>query len=443
MNTESKQILSERNWTLLLDAIDEGKVVPVIGDNIFFSSVDGRKETVKNCLIEVLSQKFRGDKNCDLPEIESLIEDYNYRNRRSGESTNIYFEINQQLRKMDISCSECISRFLNIGKFPLVLTTSFIPDSNRVLGIKDNVEVYKKTAGSDIDPYSLSGDNPLLYCLFGRASNLSRTYMLTEEDLLDYLHYWHNEETRPTRLSRYLSDKYILILGSDFPDWLFRFFWHSIKNFTVLPARVDEVQGIVSLDGHQDDRDLRRFLSRVQAQVCEDVDSFIEELLTRWESFHVLPASGSEADDIAYEQVQKDVDVFISYASEDYETASLIADLFKAKGASVWFDKKDLQGGDNYEGLIKTNIQRTKRFVPIISRNTLRNERRFFRKEWSIAIDENDYRLKMDYILPVRIDDCDLTSDLIPELFRERHFMNYNSPSFEDDVKSIVRTIRR
>lgn len=443
MNTESKQTLSERNWTLLLDAIDEGKVVPVIGDNIFFSSVDGRKETVKNCLIEVLSQNFGGDKNCDLPEIESLIEDYNYKNRRSGESTNIYFEINQQLRKMDISCSECISRFLNIGKFPLVLTTSFIPDSNRVLGIRDNVEVYKKTAGSDIDPYSLSGDNPLLYCLFGRASNLSRTYMLTEEDLLDYLHYWHNEETRPTRLSRYLSDKYILILGSDFPDWLFRFFWHSIKNFTVLPARVDEVQGIVSLDGHQDDRDLRRFLSRVQAQVCEDVDSFIEELLKRWESFHVLPASGRDAEDNTYEQVQKDVDVFISYASEDYETASLIADLFKAKGASVWFDKKDLQGGDNYEGLIKTNIQRTKRFVPIISRNTLRNERRFFRKEWSIAIDENDYRLKMDYILPVRIDDCDLTSDLIPELFRERHFMNYNSPSFEDDVKSIVRTIRR
>ena len=214
MNTESKQILSERNWTLLLDAIDEGKVVPVIGDNIFFSSVDGRKETVKNCLIEVLSQKFGGDKNCDLPEIESLIEDYNYRNRRSGESTNIYFEINQQLRKMDVSCSECISRFLNIGKFPLVLTTSFIPDSNSVLGIKDNVEVYKKTAGSDIDTYSLSGDNPLLYCLFGRASNLSRTYMLTEEDLLDYLHYWHNEETRPTRLSRRLFVYFNIILNS-------------------------------------------------------------------------------------------------------------------------------------------------------------------------------------------------------------------------------------
>ena len=137
------------------------------------------------------------------------------------------------------------------------------------------------------------------------------------------------------------------------------------------------------------------------------------------------------------------MDVFISYASEDYETASLIADLFKAKGASIWFDNNDLQAGDNYEGLIKTNIQRAKRFVPIISRNTLRNERRFFRKEWSIAIDENDYRLNMDYILPVRIDDCDLTSDLIPELFRDRHFMNYNSPSFEDDVKSIVRTIRR
>lgn len=443
MNAESKQTLSERNWTLLLDAIDEGKVVPIIGDNVFFSSVDGRKETVKNCLIELLSQKFGGDTNCDLPQIESLIEDYNYRNRQSGETTNIYFEINQQLRRMDICCSECISRFLNIGKFPLVLTTSFIPDSNRVLGIKDNVEVYKKTAGSDINPYYLSGDNPLLYCLFGRSTNLSRTYMLTEEDLLDYLHYWHNEETRPTRLSRYLSDKYILILGSDFPDWLFRFFWHSIKNFSVLPTRVDEVQGIVSLEGHQDERNLRRFLSRVQAQVCDDVDSFIEELLKRWESFHARPASGSEAEDRAYEQEHKEVDVFISYASEDYETASLIADLFKAKGASIWFDNNDLQAGDNYEGLIKTNIQRAKRFVPIISRNTLRNERRFFRKEWSIAIDENDYRLNMDYILPVRIDDCDLTSDLIPELFRDRHFMNYNSPSFEDDVKSIVRTIRR
>ena len=138
----------------------------------------------------------------------------------------------------------------------------------------------------------------------------------------------------------------------------------------------------------------------------------------------------------SFEQYLEETLEFINYDRYD--------DGYNKEGTIViWFDNNDLQAGDNYEGLIKTNIQRAKRFVPIISRNTLRNERRFFRKEWSIAIDENDYRLNMDYILPVRIDDCDLTSDLIPELFRDRHFMNYNSPSFEDDVKSIVRTIRR
>ena len=42
--------------------------------------------------------------------------------------------------------------------------------------------------------------------------------MVTDDDFLEYLHAWHNVETRPQALTKYLNDKFLLLLGCDYPN---------------------------------------------------------------------------------------------------------------------------------------------------------------------------------------------------------------------------------
>lgn len=435
--------LGERDWSLLLDAIKIGRVVPILGEKIFTIKDDANGISVEDFLLSELSKKFcpDGQKVESISEIEDGIEDYNYLNRRRCSPTNIYFEINQTLKKASISCDESITDMVKACMFPLILSTAYFPGIDNLLGISpERVSIYKKSSSPDIDPYLLNGNYPSLYYLFGRASNLSRTYMATEDDFLDYLHSWHNIETRPKNLSRYLSDKYLLVIGSEYPDWLFRFFWHSIKNFNIIPSRIEDTQGLITLDSSAEDPHLRRFISHVQAQAYHDTRKFVSELNKRWKE---SLAESKPSNDFGDEGPSNDIDVFISYAKEDILAAEKIANLFKEKGATVWFDKRELEGGDEYDILIAKGISRCKRFVPIISHTTLKGERRYFRKEWSLALDELPYRLHMDYIIPIQIDnDLDIDSDLLPKEFKERHFENFNSLDFEEKVKSHVRKLR-
>ena len=435
--------LGERDWSLLLDAIKIGRVVPILGEKIFTIKDDENGISVEDYLLSELSKKFcpSGQKVESISEIEDGIEDYNYLNRRKCSPTNIYFEINQLLKNISISCDDGITEMVNACMFPLILSTAYFPGIDNLLGIPtERVSIYKKSSSPDIDPYQLSGNCPSLFYLFGKASNLSRTFMATEDDFLDYLHSWHNIETRPKNLSRYLSDKYLLVIGSEYPDWLFRFFWHSIKNFNIIPSRIEDTQGLITLDSSVEDPHLRRFISHVQAQAYHDTGKFVLELNKRWKESLV---DSTHINDIEDSDSSNDIDVFISYAKEDIQVAEKIADIFKGKGATVWFDKRELEGGDEYDRRIAKGISHCKRFVPIISHTTLKGERRYFRKEWSLALDELPYRLHMDYIIPIQIDnDIDIESDLLPEEFKVRHFENFNSADFEEKVKLHVRKLR-
>jgi hypothetical protein len=41
--------------------------------------------------------------------------------------------------------------------------------------------------------------------------------------------------------------------------------------------------------------------------------------------------------------------VFLSYASQDAETARRICDALRAAGVEVWFDQSELRGGDAWD----------------------------------------------------------------------------------------------
>ena len=436
------ETINARNWDLLLDAIEKERVVPIIGNEFFYVEDKDTQTSVSvdEYLLKILADRFNTrNKDVDFTIISDTIDDENLKNRRTrfiGNQTDIYFEIDNILRNTRIKCKSEIIDFLSISKFPLILSTSYVSglesELQALFGDVD-IKVYDKSARSDISNIP-STTKPTLFYLFGRSNRIKKTFMVTEDDLLDYLHLWHNVETRPLKISDYLKDKFLLVLGCNYPNWLFRFFWHSIRNFTLSPNSY-EMQGVVALDNIESDYELTKFLSRIQTQVFENSNRFIGEFMQRWNS-------RDTKNKIINESSNDDTDIFISYAKEDVDIVRNIAERLRNLGAEVWLDESKLEWSDMYESIIEEKITKAKRFIPIISHTTTKPGRRFFRREWAMAIREMDYRCGMPFFAPIVIDDSDINSSLIPEPFRKTHIISISNNELELEMKKLIRSFR-
>jgi len=81
--------------------------------------------------------------------------------------------------------------------------------------------------------------------------------------------------------------------------------------------------------------------------------------------------------------------IFLSYASQDADTARRICDALRGSGLEVWFDQSELRGGDAWDASIRKQIKECSLFVPIISNNTQQREEGYFRLEWKLAVDRS------------------------------------------------------
>ena len=449
--------ISDRNWELLLEAINNNRVVPIIGDEFFYVLEDGKEINVTDFLVRKLSSRFNvNDSFIDFSSIADAIELENFINHKIrfiNSQTDIYYEISQILQSERIYVRESLCRLIEINKFPLILTTSFIPGIEQLLSQKGGECMalsYERSADSDIPPIGLSGGKTVIYYLFGRCSRIKKSYMVTEEDLLEYIHLWHETDARPPRLAKYLANKFLMVLGCNYPNWLFKFFWHSIRNFSLIPPanKADKImeimQAIVSVDQVKDDADLERFLSRIHTSIYQNSGTFIQELIDHWDSFALTTNTEFEYKTNAEELTPDNtsVDVFISYASEDRQVASRLAEMLRNLGASVWFDKRELTLSDKYENEITSAIARAKRFMPVLSRTTLKEEPRFFRKEWAIAHRVLEDRFGLPFFAPVTIDDCNPNDARIPKTYRDCHIISFQNDDIELQLKKFIRSIR-
>ena len=437
--------INDRNWELLMSAVDEKRVVPIIGENLIQVVTEEGRMNIREYLLAKLAPKLGVSEFQNFSQVEDVIRDNNARTRNAGDVTDIYYEIYEVLKYAEISVPDFVVKMFSNCDFPLILTTSYANGLDKALQLPSSkICVYNKNMSSDVSKADILSNTSVLYYLFGKLGITKRSFKVTEDDLLDYLHCWHNNDTRPLNLSEFLSDKFLLVLGCNYPNWLFRFFWHSIRNFTIVPS-TPEMQGVVTVAANKDE-DLMTFLSRVQTSVYRNAEDFITEFITRYSSRHSTDhtSSGYAIPTIDQGAATSSFDIFISYAEEDFDKAHQVAEHFNRLGASVWFDKDRLTIGENYETTIKDMITNCKRFVPILSKTTLIQGRRFFKREWSWAKEESEYRLSEPYISPIVIDDINpFIENAIPSKFtKESHIIRYDDPEFENQVKKLIRSFR-
>jgi len=112
--------------------------------------------------------------------------------------------------------------------------------------------------------------------------------------------------------------------------------------------------------------------------------------------------------------------VFISYASQDAESAGRVCKALRAAGIEVWFDQSELRGGDAWDQSIRKQIKTCALFLPVISHNTHDRDEGYFRLEWKLAVDRcHLMAADKSFLLPIVIDDTRDDDERVPERFRE------------------------
>jgi TolB-like protein len=135
--------------------------------------------------------------------------------------------------------------------------------------------------------------------------------------------------------------------------------------------------------------------------------------------------------------------VFLSYASQDADPARKICDALRAAGVEVWFDQRELRGGDAWDHQIRQQIHDCRLFVAVISVHTEARDEGYFRREWRLAVDRtHDMAERKAFLVPVVIDGTLERGASVPEKFRELQWTRLprgeTPPAFVERIKRLL-----
>ena len=438
---------AERLWSQLLDLIEERRVVPIIGEELLDVEVEGRQLRLYSYLAERLAPRLGV---AGLPPGASLNDVVCAFLADGGEIDDVYPELKRVMPDPDeIGVPAALSKLAEIEPLHLFVTTTFDPLMKRALddarfGGADRTEVlsYKPADPTDLPKQWDTRAAPTVYHLLGRVSAVPE-YVVSEEDLLEFVHALQSENRRPARLHDELTRNSLLLIGCSFSGWLARFFIRLGRR-----SRLSGSRGkldVVADTAARTDEGLILFLDHfsTRTRVLTDTpQDFVDELHRRWlERAGEGPDPNSASSEVTG---RRDGSVFISYASEDREYAAALRDALEAAGMEVWFDRDDLRAGDHWKTEIAAGLDSCSLFIPIVSVHTRTVGGRYFRTEWSHATEAVKRRPESQrFLMPLAIDDTPEDAKEIPTVFRSSQWFRVEGSGVPDAFVKRVQELYR
>ena len=429
------QDFDEDAWDDLLNYIEERRVIPIIGPDLLRVQTDRGLMPLYEWLAGKLASRLSVD-TAGLPQPLTLNDVVcSYLGQR-GRREEAYTRLRSILREVEFEPPAALRQLAQITDFDLFVTTTFDPLLERAVNLEryggqptTEVIAYAPNRVSDLPAERGQLQRTVVYHLLGKLS-ASPTYVVSDEDMLEFICALQSEHLTPDKLFHELEHSHLLLIGSDFSNWLARLFLRMAKRKRLSDPR--DFSEILA-DDHtlQDDR-LVAFLQQVsvRTRVYGGAEAFVAELHERWmQRQPALPSSGDTARTAPQRflppaREMPENAIFISYAREDLEAVQRLKAALDAAGLTTWFDLDRLEGGDDYDRKIRANISRCSYFLPVISASTQRRQEAYFRREWSYAVDRA--RNMADgavFVLPTCIDGTAEAEALVPELFRAVHIV--------------------
>ena len=337
------------------------------------------------------------------------------------------------MREVEFEPPLALRQLAQITDFDLFITTTFDPLLEKAV----NLERYGGQSTAEVIAYAPNrvADLPaersqlaraVVYHLLGRLS-ASPTYVVSDEDMLEFICALQSEHLTPEKLFHELEHSHLLLIGSDFSNWLARLFLRMAKRKRLSDPR--DVGEVLADDHTMKDERLVAFLQQVsvRTRVYGGAEAFVADLHARWMKRQGGTAAQGGAGAVPQRFLPPSREmpehaIFISYAREDLPAVQRLKAAMDAAGLTTWFDLDRLEGGDDYDRKIRANIARCSFFVPVISATTQRRHEAYFRREWNYAVDRSLSIAEGGvFILPVCIDETPEAGALVPDKFRALH----------------------
>lgn len=436
------QSKKEEYWEELINQIEEGRVIPVIGPDLLTEQPDGRN--LHQCLVDGLARW--GEVTSSPKSFSQLLYDRSFQTTMTKSKLNrdtIYWMIDSQVKKMRVTPHPLLKRLLNTKRFPFVITTSFTPvvedcmkaiygaESVRSLQFNNDSQRSMRVGFGDIQNEQ-EMMVPTVFYMFGKVSSEPHRYVVTDMDMLEFCRTWMSGLGIPRNLSESLGKRYLLFLGGSYNDWLFRFIWFSMRRSS-LERRQNASMFVVPENKSAEEDSFEDFLDRLETFTQHDPDHVIREIETRLAS---RMDSGSSLKDSSR------TDVFISYSRKDSAVAFALYKELQCRGLKVWFDLDSIGKGENWQLSIERGIHNTSLFVPLLTRNVSSEylSPHEYRVEWDLASSIQSRLGGRGFIIPIAeagFDFYDVNTSL-PEIFKRLNAIIYHS---EKDVGRVADEI--
>ncbi|MEO5622600.1 MAG: toll/interleukin-1 receptor domain-containing protein [Dokdonella sp.] len=433
-STASLQAFDEDAWDDLLNYIEERRVIPIIGPDLLRVQTDGGLRPLYEWLAEKLAVRLSVD-IVGLPRPLTLNDVMCCYLGQHGRREEAYTRVRSIMREIQFEPPLALRQLAQITDFDLFVTTTFDPLLENAINLERHdgqasaeVIAYAPNRVADLPVERSQLQRTVVYHLLGRLS-ASPTYVLSDEDMLEFICALQSEHLIPEKLFHELEHSHLLLIGSDFSNWLARLFLRMAKRKRLSDPR--DFTEVFADDHTMQDERLVSFLQQVsvRTRVFGGAEAFVAELHARWSKRQrpALPSHGNGSAPQRFMPPSREMPenaVFISYAREDLPAVQRFKAAMDAVGMTTWFDLDRLEGGDDYDRKIRANISRCSFFVPVISAATQRRHEAYFRREWSYAVDRaRNIAEGGVFILPVCIDDTPESQALVPEQFKALHIV--------------------
>jgi hypothetical protein len=422
----------EDAWDDLLNYIEERRVIPIVGPDLLRVQTDRGLMPLYEWLAGKLAVRLQVDAAL-LPQPLTLNDVVcSYLGQR-GRREEAYTRLRSIMRETEFEPPLALRQLAQITDFDLFITTTFDPLLEKAVNLERyagqptaEVIAYAPNRVADLPAERSQLQRAVVYHMLGRLS-ASPTYVVSDEDMLEFICALQSEHLTPEKLFHELEHNHLLLIGSDFSNWLARLFLRMAKRKRLSDPR--DVGEVLADDHTSQDERLVAFLQQVsvRTRVYTGAEEFVGELHARWMKRHggVSEAAAGAAAPQRFLPPSREMPenaIFISYAREDLAAVQRLKAAMDAAGLVTWFDLDRLEGGDDYDRKIHANIGRCSYFVPVVSASTQRRLEGYFRREWSYAVDRSrNIAEGAVFILPVCIDETPEAEALVPDKFRALH----------------------
>ncbi|HTI96231.1 MAG TPA: SIR2 family protein, partial [Rudaea sp.] len=208
----------EDAWDDLLNYIEEHRVIPIIGPDLLRVQTDTGLRPLYVWLAEKLAARLAVD-TAALPQPLTLNDVMcSYLGQR-GRREEAYTRLRSIMREVQFEPPQALHQLAQITDFDLFVTTTFDPLLETALNIErfggqpsTEVIAYAPNRVADLPSERADLGRTVVYHLLGRLS-ASPTYVLSDEDMLEFICALQSEHLTPEKLFHELEHNHLLLIG--------------------------------------------------------------------------------------------------------------------------------------------------------------------------------------------------------------------------------------